>query len=745
MPKGMCGNPRHAFLPSRASRPSHLTFSPPHVPPPSMFRTCLAFCAIVLCCELSAEQIGCVLRVPNEINRENVQLNNGTIEIHGSASIEIVPQSTVGKGDWAIEFETFCVGGVEQMTLASAFERSATPNTASKETSGNKTSTPQSLPPFMHSEAFRPHVAILEEAKGFHLAGVNMLRLDLTMKDDAVLQIRNVRLRRPQESDHEKNADSLAHAADPELLNAYLSRTFASKITDVNVGMSDIQITGTVANHRTGVTLGDIPMEILLGNQAPYRELIDIEIQNDGSFEVSVPRTTLVDDRRVDRLTDRWQLYHDGPSGNVAISHARYPETVACRQPELPPAKPSSKKGLGGWSAQRSPALKNELKDLGITAVTVNIGGLHQYVSTRPHPNFTKFSWQGRDYYANERALQQLDQTFREAAANNVMVSAILLISNPENSGDEDLQRLRHPDADPSGVFAMPAVTSSEGIGYYGAILNLMAERWSRDDGPHGRVHHWIVHNEVDFGSIWTNAGRKSDITYMDLYQRSMRMIDLIARQYDPNARAWISLTHHWAERGNEHGYGSKRMLDLLVQFCQIEGDFPWGLAYHPYPQSLFDPRTWQDEKATFEFATPKITPKNIEVLDAYMKLPQNRYHDAVRPVHLSENGFNSKDYSDAAQQDQAAGMALAWKKIQSLSSIEIWHYHNWIDNRHEGGLKIGLRKFSDESGDPLGKKLIWNLYQAFGTPREDAEANRYLQTVGAKSWDELIHQESIH
>ncbi|MFG0255635.1 MAG: DUF5722 domain-containing protein, partial [Rhodopirellula sp. JB053] len=164
----------------------------------------------------------------------------------------------------------------------------------------------------------------------------------------------------------------------------------------------------------------------------------------------------------------------------------------------------------------------------------------------------------------------------------------------------------------------------------------------------------------------------------------------------------------------------------------------------HPYPQSLFHPRTWQDHLATYQFDTPKITPKNLEVLDAYMKLPKNRYHGSVRPVHLSENGFNSKDYSDAAQQDQAAGMALAWKKIQSLSSIQVWHYHNWIDNRHEGGLRIGLRKFPDDQNDPLGKKQIWNLYQALGTTQEDAVADRYLQLIGVDSWEEILHRQKI-
>ena len=186
-------------------------------------------------------------------------------------------------------------------------------------------------------------------------------------------------------------------------------------------------------------------------------------------------------------------------------------------------------------------------------------------------------------------------------------------------------------------------------------------------------------------------------------------------------------------------------MIDLLAAFTRAEGDFPWALAYHPYPQNLFNPRTWEDEQATFDFNTKKITPKNIEVLDAYMKQPALLYQGKVRPVHLSENGFNSKDYSPKSLEDQAAGMAMVWKKIASLTSIESWQYHNWIDNRQEGGLRIGLRKFPDTPGDPLGKKPIWHLYKALGTPREDAVAAPYLKTIGISSWEDIIHREPIH
>jgi hypothetical protein len=79
--------------------------------------------------------------------------------------------------------------------------------------------------------------------------------------------------------------------------------------------------------------------------------------------------------------------------------------------------------------------------------------------------------------------------------------------------------------------------------------------------------------------------------------------------------------------------------------------------------------------------------------------------------------------------------MAFAWNKYKSLDSIEVFHYHNWVDNRHEGGLRIGLRRFPDDKDDPLGKKPIWYVYQALGTPQEDDVLAPYKAVVGIRDW----------
>jgi hypothetical protein len=521
-----------------------------------------------------------------------------------------------------------------------------------------------------------------------------------------------------------------------ENLESYLGRDFAGKITRVVVGRDSIHIEGTVPAGSDGLFLAEIPMDLPHGDPKSWDALTEVRTSKEG-FALEVPRRRQRDGLDFDRLTSRWQLVKKGAAGIEPFSHAHYADEVASRSPDLAPAKPKSKKGLGGWNAGRIP---DELKELGISSVTVNVM-IHSLVSLEPQPGTTPFIWQGRTYHAREKELADLDATFLEAQKHGVMVSAILLVANPAKDANPVVKVIGHPDATPDGIFAMPNVTSPDGNALYGAMLNLMAERWSRADGKHGRVHHWIMHNEVDAGWVWTNAGDKSALDYMDLYQCSLRLMDLIARQYDPNSRTFVSLTHHWAEKGEAKWHGSKPLLELLVKFTQAEGDFPWALAYHPYPEDLTNPRTWEDGKATFSFDTAKITPKNLEVLDAWMKQPAMLYRGKVRPVHCSENGFNSKDYSEKQLTDQAAGMALAWKKIQALSSIEAWQYHNWIDNRHEGGLRIGLRKFPDEPGDPLGQKPIWHLYQALGTPGEDKACAPYLPVVGLGSWKSAIHR----
>ena len=208
----------------------------------------------------------------------------------------------------------------------------------------------------------------------------------------------------------------------------------------------------------------------------------------------------------------------------------------------------------------------------------------------------------------------------------------------------------------------------------------------------------------------------------------------------------FISLDHCWTAAPDPRSYAARDLLDLLVDFSQREGDFPWAIAFHPYPQDIFNPRTWEDSQAIFDFKTPYVTFRNIEVLDAWCRQPRVAFRGKEpREIRsLASRGSIPATTAKARFADQAAGLAYAWKKIEPLTAITAFQYHLWADERSEGGLRLGLRKFAHDPQDPLGKKPAWRLYQAIGT---DAwgEASRFaMPIIGITEWSEIQHHDAI-
>ena len=99
---------------------------------------------------------------------------------------------------------------------------------------------------------------------------------------------------------------------------------------------------------------------------------------------------------------------------------------------------------------------------------------------------------------------------------------------------------------------------------------------------------------------------------------------------------------------------------------------------------------------------TEYVTLKNLEVLDKWVSLSSNKYKGTVkRSVWLSEAGTCSPSYSDNDLQDQAAGFAYGWKKINNLDGIDGIQWHSWFDHLGDGAC-LGLRKY----GQPIKKRI---------------------------------------
>lgn len=584
-------------------------------------------------------------------------------------------------------------------------------------------------------------IDLSREIKSWGKTG-DWLRLDFGSRPNVNIQIRNIQLRpmtvREKELLAGREEKVKREAAMEARLKAYLTTDYASEITRVEVEDSKISVEGKI-NAASQVYLCEVAPYQDVTEQATFETAIPVKSKK---FEKELDRFADRNGFRYDRLLSKWVLAEKDEKGYKLISHARYPDEIKAMY-NYPREVAASRKGLGGFSTGRGHI--EDLDELNITSATVNIW-FSKFMYLQPAPGRMEHRYNGKSYFFGEKEVAMFDSTFRTTARKGIVTAAILLVDKAESCPDREIGRLlQHPDMDPAGIYSMPNMTNPASVDCYAAALDFLASRYSRSDKKYGRCNHWIMHNEVDAGWEWTNMGEKTASIFMDTYIKSMRMCYAIARNYNPWSEVFVTLTHYWAWTSHPRFYPSKDLMEILIQYTRAEGDFQWAMAQHPYPQSLAEPKTWLDKQVDFTFNTQLITFANLEVLNAWIKLPQVLYKGKIkRTLWLSENGTNSKTYSDQDLKEQAAGFAFTWKKMEKLDGIDGFQWHNWFDNRGEGGLRIGLRRFPDDEKDPGGPKPVWYVFKAADTPAESAVFDPYKEVIGIKDWKEVQYTGKI-
>lgn len=562
---------------------------------------------------------------------------------------------------------------------------------------------------------------------GWGKSGQSM-RLDLGMSSGKTIKIKNLRMSTGSDEDRDFYQKKEQRNAN---LEAYLMATYPCSIDTVEVQSSRVVIAGTVpaaGNYK----LVEIPLYRNVTEDTTY--VWEQEI-TEPHFKVSVLRNATREGVRFDRLLSKWAIVDMSTGKPVLASHARYADEVKA---VTKPTKMEllGKKGLGGFFVN---AFLSDLDEMNIHSVTVNMV-LNSLISIKSGAfgSEEQFKYGNRTYYINKGSIASFDRVYQECYKRKIVTSAILLVAT--NGGDTETNDLfRHPDCN-GGYYTMPNMTSAASVNLYAAIMTYLASRYN--SGTYGRINHYIMHNEVDMGSTWTNMGDQPVNIFMDDYLKSMRLVSNIVRQYDQNAAVLGSYTHSWTANSDAVGFNTRNMLSITNQYSQAEGDFWWGVAYHPYPQDLTQPCFWNnDTQSTYVMSSPYCTFKNLEVINAWILTKENMYQgDTKRILFLSENGTNSPDYSDTQLKYQAAGACWAWKKVNRLSGIDGIQWHNWFDNREEFGLRIGLRRFGDDETEPHGCKPVWYVWQAADSDTEDEVFKPYLRVIGVATWNRIFH-----
>jgi hypothetical protein len=639
-------------------------------------------------------------------------------------TLEPLPLAAKGSKQVVLSFETFCPQGLDDLELFFG-----PPIVASQS---------MSVGPQIKSEAWMP-VAIdlpFESDQRWDGTRHRLLRLDPGRQEGVRWQIRKLKLREAtaEEETQRQEAEAARRLKQgvSEAIDAFYRTPKTWQLTSVKRLADGIQLSGVGSSQ---IALAPCWVEIPF-HWNPSQEIEPLQwgrlhVDEEGIWQQILPNTQ----DHESSLLSRWAVATKQHERWALLTHPCYAEPIPTPSASrLKPVTSQTRKGMGGvWSNE----ILDELVELGVGHITVNIL-LNRLISSQAHEGWPTFTHGKQTWSISPSQSDQLDRLIRFASQHQMVVSAILLIAWDES---EVGQAMRHPEAQRAGHYVMPNLTQAHGIAAYGAAIDWLTRRYAQPGDPFGRISNWILHNEIDYGWVWTNMGQQPMETYLDHYHRSMRLVHLMARRHNPHARVFVSLTHHWHKESDStwKTYAPQDMLRWLAMTSKAEGDFEWGVAYHPYPQNLFEPRMWLDDQPTSDPDTPVITMKNLEVLIDFMQQPAMKYEPQhVRGLILSEQGFHAPASSAQAQAIQSAALLYTWHKMHGMDAIEAFHLHRWVDHPQEGGLMLGLRSLP-EKGFPYGrKKAAWEVFKDLETPRQKRHEPEAAKLIGVPSLDSL-------
>ena len=492
--------------------------------------------------------------------------------------------------------------------------------------------------------------------------------------------------------------------------------------------------------ERLNFSLAGLPGDVEIAELGPHQNLSDTasapvvhRAMLSGRREFSIPRFATNGPVARDRLYSAFvPVQAHARFGRIPAGPARFVEEFSdvskCNAP-FPTA--SSKKGL-------QIQMPDDALKLGVqhAALNINLTGM---VDLSCNPANLAWLMDGETYYFNRHYVENLPvKKFSEAGC---VVTMILLSYESRNPALDAV--MLHPQRAAKLPNHLAAFNTStpDGVRHFKACLEFLADRFSRPDAGFGRVANYIIGNEVTAHWEWYNLGLMPREPVVEQYERAVRIANTAVRKFSSSSRVYLSLEHHWTlTHGGDprKAVAGRAFLEEFNRRAQLGGNFDWHLAYHPYPENLFQPRTWLDKSAVASPDSPRITFKNLEQLTAFFRRPELLFHGQPRRIILSEQGFHSDNTPDG-DAAQAAAYCYAWQKVARLDGIDAFILHRHVDHSGEGGLNLGLwRRQANSVATPSTPRPMYEVFRQADTSGREAAFRFALPIIGIKSWSEL-------
>ena len=449
-----------------------------------------------------------------------------------------------------------------------------------------------------------------------------------------------------------------------------------------------------------------------------------------------------------DLLLCRFEAAVNGtPIGGVRYVTDMEPECSASA-----PAPFKVKRPVGTWVTSTA----EDIDYLGMGCMMTEINS--PWIQTvTPAEDAIEHVFCGKTFYFDKATMDLYDRLMQHCIERGIpcLIRAINRFSyRLKGSNDALTSIIGHPGYESTGFSEQMSafnLRTELGVWMYCAFIDFLCARYMDAASPLYCSDVMDVGNEINAQEVWHNTGAMTCADFMEEYTVSLRLAHLIARKYNANSNVNISLDHYFAAALKDdalHMYHGRACLAYLAEYCHRDGDFDWGIAAHPYPENLTKPDFYNDTTAIYDWNTPRITMKNIEMLQALVELPEFLYRGKARTVVCDEQGFHT-DYNDPESENKGAyAFVLLMQKLRKCPNIRWFLINRYADMPlgDESELHLGLRYEKGYADDmhllinPGDYKKICHVMIDLWTDNEQKWIAQAKEYIGAELYDSLIN-----